>query len=247
MGWHIRFGVESGLDALFSPTHLLLFTGAALLFSGPQRDPDQTAVSTDMGSARGHRRHHDHHDHRLRPQLRLRVQPPTRDCTRSATSPKAPRALRHPDPSPGWTRRLSGRYRADCAADFAAADATATVRQCDHRLRHRVGHSRANGAELHPPLGRGGRRCRAGRPSPVAAFAAWAPRVSTATVAAVSLPAILWSAQFVAWQLGPVGRAGHRDGHAVGLDIRGARLCARSQKGMAETTGHRRRIYAAPP
>ncbi|MFC9966503.1 MULTISPECIES: hypothetical protein [Nocardia] len=37
MGWHIRFGVESGLDALISPTHLLLFTGAVLLFSGPLR------------------------------------------------------------------------------------------------------------------------------------------------------------------------------------------------------------------
>ncbi|MEV0768543.1 hypothetical protein [Nocardia salmonicida] len=37
MGWHIRFGVEAGLDALVSPTHLLLFTGAVLLFSGPLR------------------------------------------------------------------------------------------------------------------------------------------------------------------------------------------------------------------
>ncbi|PEH76324.1 hypothetical protein K8O92_04815 [Nocardia asteroides] len=37
MAWHLRFGVESGLDALVSPTHLLLFTGAVLLFSGPLR------------------------------------------------------------------------------------------------------------------------------------------------------------------------------------------------------------------
>lgn len=33
--WHSIFGIEAGIDALSSPTHLLLFVGAALLFSGP--------------------------------------------------------------------------------------------------------------------------------------------------------------------------------------------------------------------
>ncbi|AOY74172.1 hypothetical protein IG195_20560 (plasmid) [Arthrobacter sp. TES] len=35
--WHQIFGVESGIDALLSPTHLLLFVGGALLLSGPVR------------------------------------------------------------------------------------------------------------------------------------------------------------------------------------------------------------------
>ncbi|WP_159929754.1 hypothetical protein [Rhodococcus sp. WAY2] len=35
MLWHSIFGIETGIDALLSPTHLLLFGGAALLFSGP--------------------------------------------------------------------------------------------------------------------------------------------------------------------------------------------------------------------
>ena len=35
--WHSIFGIEAGLDALLSPTHLLLFTAAVLLFSGPIR------------------------------------------------------------------------------------------------------------------------------------------------------------------------------------------------------------------
>lgn len=37
MIWHHFFGVESGIDALLSPTHLALFAGGALLFSGPIR------------------------------------------------------------------------------------------------------------------------------------------------------------------------------------------------------------------
>ena len=35
MLWHNVFGVETGLDALLSPTHLVLFTSAVLLFTGP--------------------------------------------------------------------------------------------------------------------------------------------------------------------------------------------------------------------
>jgi len=35
--WHGIFGFETGIEALLSPTHLLLVTGAMLLFSGPLR------------------------------------------------------------------------------------------------------------------------------------------------------------------------------------------------------------------
>lgn len=37
MVWHIAFGVESGLDALLSPTHLMLFTGGLLILSSSIR------------------------------------------------------------------------------------------------------------------------------------------------------------------------------------------------------------------
>lgn len=37
MVWHQVFGVEVGIEALLSPTHLALFAGGALLFSGPIR------------------------------------------------------------------------------------------------------------------------------------------------------------------------------------------------------------------
>lgn len=35
MIWHLVFGIEEGIDALLSPSHLMLFVGASLLFSGP--------------------------------------------------------------------------------------------------------------------------------------------------------------------------------------------------------------------
>ena len=35
--WHTMFGIEQDLEALFSPTHLLLFTGMALILSTPLR------------------------------------------------------------------------------------------------------------------------------------------------------------------------------------------------------------------
>lgn len=35
--WHTAFGIESGIDALVSPSHLWLFTAGALLLSGPVR------------------------------------------------------------------------------------------------------------------------------------------------------------------------------------------------------------------
>ena len=38
MSWHLVFGIEQGIDALFSPTHLLLFAGIALIVASPFRD-----------------------------------------------------------------------------------------------------------------------------------------------------------------------------------------------------------------
>ena len=35
--WHTAFGVERGIDALLSPTHLLLFTGLVLILTSPVR------------------------------------------------------------------------------------------------------------------------------------------------------------------------------------------------------------------
>ena len=37
MAWHLAFGVETGLDALVSPTHLLLLVGGILLVASPVR------------------------------------------------------------------------------------------------------------------------------------------------------------------------------------------------------------------
>lgn len=37
MLWHNAFGIEKGIEALFSPTHLLLVVGATLIVSGPAR------------------------------------------------------------------------------------------------------------------------------------------------------------------------------------------------------------------
>ena len=37
MFWHIQFGVETNIEATFSPTHLLLAVGMGLMFTGPFR------------------------------------------------------------------------------------------------------------------------------------------------------------------------------------------------------------------
>jgi len=37
MVWHIIFGIETDIDALLSPTHLMLFLGAALIVTAPYR------------------------------------------------------------------------------------------------------------------------------------------------------------------------------------------------------------------
>ena len=36
--WHAAFGIEAGLDALLSPTHLVLLAGGVLMLSGPLRE-----------------------------------------------------------------------------------------------------------------------------------------------------------------------------------------------------------------
>ncbi len=42
--WHTAFGVEVGIDALLSPTHLILFSGALILIWSPYAPlrPDRT-------------------------------------------------------------------------------------------------------------------------------------------------------------------------------------------------------------
>lgn len=45
MVWHQFFGVESGIDALLSPTHLLLFVGGVFLMSGPIRASRRRALA----------------------------------------------------------------------------------------------------------------------------------------------------------------------------------------------------------
>src|SRR5882757_7159669 len=37
MAWHLVFGIEANVDALFSPTHLVLAVGGVLMASGPFR------------------------------------------------------------------------------------------------------------------------------------------------------------------------------------------------------------------
>jgi hypothetical protein len=48
LSWHSIFGIEQDLEALFSPTHLLLFAGMALILSTPLRaawsDPAEPAT-----------------------------------------------------------------------------------------------------------------------------------------------------------------------------------------------------------
>ena len=43
MLWHLAFGIEIGLDALVSPTHLLLLTSGVLLLTCPLRAAATTA------------------------------------------------------------------------------------------------------------------------------------------------------------------------------------------------------------
>ncbi|MCC7451798.1 MAG: hypothetical protein IT324_30595 [Anaerolineae bacterium] len=50
--WHTAFGIEKGIEALFSPTHLLLVVGATLIVSGPARAAWQRA-RTERGDLIG--------------------------------------------------------------------------------------------------------------------------------------------------------------------------------------------------
>jgi hypothetical protein len=47
MTWHLIFGIEVGIEALLSPTHILLFGGVLLIFSSPLRS---AWSSTEPGS-----------------------------------------------------------------------------------------------------------------------------------------------------------------------------------------------------
>ena len=56
LGWHLAFGTEQDLEALLSPTHLLLFAGLLLLLTSPLRaawsTPDTAAADDAVGSPR---------------------------------------------------------------------------------------------------------------------------------------------------------------------------------------------------
>jgi hypothetical protein len=55
MLWHGAFGIETGVDALLSPTHLLLALGGALIVSGPLRAAWQRpAAGSGAGAAWSH-------------------------------------------------------------------------------------------------------------------------------------------------------------------------------------------------
>ena len=51
MAWHLTFGVESGNDALVSPSHLLLALGGVLMVSGPLRAPTAPSGARAVSSA----------------------------------------------------------------------------------------------------------------------------------------------------------------------------------------------------
>lgn len=52
MAWHVVFGVEARIDALVSPTHLVLLTGGLLMVTSPLR---ASAPRTSLGTAAVHR------------------------------------------------------------------------------------------------------------------------------------------------------------------------------------------------
>ncbi len=52
MAWHLVFGVEAGIDALVSPTHLILLTGGMLMVTSPLR---ASAPRRPLGGAPVHR------------------------------------------------------------------------------------------------------------------------------------------------------------------------------------------------
>ncbi|MFC4950987.1 hypothetical protein [Pseudonocardia sp. GCM10023141] len=53
MVWHIVFGVEIGIDALLSPTHLVLLTGASLMLTAPLRAIWRRPVTGGRSTLRG--------------------------------------------------------------------------------------------------------------------------------------------------------------------------------------------------
>jgi hypothetical protein len=49
LAWHALFGIESDIDALLSPSHLVLFVGAALILTTPWRAASSAAVGEAPG------------------------------------------------------------------------------------------------------------------------------------------------------------------------------------------------------
>lgn len=50
--WHTAFGIETGVDALLSPTHLLLLTGGLLMLTSPVRAAERTLTDPAPGLKR---------------------------------------------------------------------------------------------------------------------------------------------------------------------------------------------------
>lgn len=205
MGWHIRFGVESGLDALISPTHLLLFTGAVLLFSGPLRATQikqpsapiwaapaviaATAITAIIGFALGY------------------VSAFTTDAPLRAVGDFPEGTPEHYATEIPAQAGLGAylvttvlvvlpitllliRRRLPLGALTAFVTALALLAQTVQNFpRPSVVIAAIVSGLVVEGL--------------IAAFAAVAPRAPTVAVAAVALPTVLWSAQFAALQLGP--------------------------------------------
>ena len=54
LAWHTVFGIEAGLDALLSPSHLLLFSSGALMLSGPLQAARAKAANLTQPTATSH-------------------------------------------------------------------------------------------------------------------------------------------------------------------------------------------------
>ncbi len=205
MGWHIRFGVESGLDALISPTHLLLFTGAVLLFSGPLRATQIKQPSAPIWAAPA-----------VIAAIAITAIVGFALSYASAFTTDAPLHA-----VGGFPEGTPEHYATEIPAQAGIGAYLVTtvlivlpISLLLMRRRLPVGAITAFVTGLailaqtvqnftRPSVVAAAVVAGLVLEALVAAFAAWVPRVPTATVAAVALPAVLWSAQFVALQLGP--------------------------------------------
>ncbi|WP_157225135.1 hypothetical protein [Nocardia thailandica] len=205
MVWHIRFGVESGLDALISPTHLLLFTGAVLLFSGPLRATQIKQPSAPIWAAPA-----------IIAAIAITAIIGFALSYVSAFTTDAPLHAVGDFPE-GTPEHYATEIPAQAGLGAYLVTTALIVLPISLLLMRRqlpVGAITAFVTGL-AVLAQTVQNFT--RPSVVVAavvaglvvealvavFAAWAPRVPTVTVVAVALPAALWSAQFMALQLGP--------------------------------------------